>query len=54
MRAKITAGSNQGELIEMASRIGYRPLRYDGLKKVLLGLTTIEEIEAQTPIEFED
>jgi type IV pilus assembly protein PilB len=53
MRAKITSGSNQAELIEMAARIGYRPLRYDGLKKVLLGLTTIDEIEAQTPVEFE-
>jgi len=53
MRAKIAAGSDQLELIKMAARIGYRPLRYDGLKKVLLGLTTIDEIEAQTPVEFE-
>lgn len=53
MRAKITAGTNLVELTELAARIGYRPLRYDGLKKVLLGLTTIDEIEAQTPVEIE-
>jgi type II secretory ATPase GspE/PulE/Tfp pilus assembly ATPase PilB-like protein len=53
MRAKITARSNLNDLIEHAARTGYRPLRYDGLKKVLLGLTTIDEIEAQTPVEFE-
>ena len=28
-----------------AFKAGYRPLRYDGLNKVLLGLTTIEEID---------
>ena len=53
MRAKISEGANQLELTELASKIGFRPLRYDGLKKVLLGLTTIDEIEAQTPVEFE-
>jgi type IV pilus assembly protein PilB len=31
---------------EAARRGGFRSLRYDGLKKVLRGLTTIEEIEA--------
>jgi hypothetical protein len=29
-----------------------RPICYEGLVKVLLGLTTIEEIEAQTPVEI--
>jgi type IV pilus assembly protein PilB len=53
MRAKITSRTNVPELIELAARTGYKPLRYDGLKKVLLGLTTIDEIEAQTPVEFE-
>lgn len=53
MRAKISEGANLQELTELAARIGFRPLRYDGLKKVLLGLTTIDEIEAQTPVEFE-
>ncbi len=53
MRTRISAGADQLELAQLAARHGYQPLRYDGLKKVLLGLTTIEEIEAQTPIEFE-
>ena len=35
-----------------AKRAGYKPLRYDGLKKVLLGLTSIEEVEANTPFEW--
>jgi len=33
-------------IAEAARRGGFRSLRYDGLKKVLRGLTTIEEIEA--------
>lgn len=33
------------EITRAAFRGGYRPRRYDGLNKVLLGLTTIEEIE---------
>lgn len=33
------------EIRRAARQLGYRPLRYDGLKKVLRGLTTIEEIE---------
>lgn len=53
MRGRISAGADQIELAELGVRTGYRPLRYDGLKKVLLGLTTIEEIEAATPIELD-
>jgi type IV pilus assembly protein PilB len=53
IRSLIARRADHAEIIEEAQRIGYRPLRYDGLKKVLLGLTTIEEIEAQTPLEFE-
>lgn len=52
VRAKISERASQRELIEAASKVGYRPLRYDGLKKVLLGLTTIEEIESGTITEF--
>jgi type IV pilus assembly protein PilB len=33
-------------IADAAGRAGFRSLRYDGLKKVLRGLTTIEEIEA--------
>ncbi len=52
VRALISRGASQMEIADAATRIGYRPLRYDGLLKVLLGLTTIEEIEAQTPVEI--
>jgi type IV pilus assembly protein PilB len=40
------------EFVAPARKVGCRSLRHDGLKKVLLGLTTIEEIEAQTPVEI--
>ncbi len=54
VRTLIGRRASQEELAAAAARIGYRPLRYDGLVKVLLGLTTIEEIEAQTPVEIAD
>ncbi len=37
-------GKSTQELRQFALACGYRPLRYDGLKKVLRGLTTVEEI----------
>lgn len=52
MRGLIAERRAGTEVAKIARRIGYRPLRYDGLKKVLLGLTTIEEIEAQTPVDI--
>jgi type IV pilus assembly protein PilB len=39
------------EITRAAAKVGYRPLRYDGLNKVLLGLTTIEEIEENCSFE---
>ena len=33
---------------EIALKSGFKPLRYDGLKKVLRGLTTIEEVDRVT------
>jgi len=39
------------EITRAAVKVGYRPLRYDGLNKVLLGLTTIEEIEENCAFE---
>lgn len=53
IRAKLLAGAPLNEIEAAARRVGYRPMRHDGLKKVLLGLTTFEEIVAQTPVEFE-
>ncbi|HTJ79288.1 MAG TPA: GspE/PulE family protein [Rariglobus sp.] len=52
IRALITAGANVQKITEAATKAGFKPLRYDGLKKVLLGLTTIDEIEANTSFEW--
>jgi type II secretory ATPase GspE/PulE/Tfp pilus assembly ATPase PilB-like protein len=52
MRSLISDGKGAQEISRAAAKIGYKPLRYDGLKKVLLGLTTIEEIEQSTSFEW--
>jgi type II secretory ATPase GspE/PulE/Tfp pilus assembly ATPase PilB-like protein len=52
IRALISAGMSCQEITAAARKVGHRSLRYDGLKKVLLGLTTIEEIEQNSPIEW--
>jgi type IV pilus assembly protein PilB len=53
MRSMISNRVGQHELLRYATKLGYRSLRYDGLKKVLLGLTTIEEIEKHTVLEWD-
>ena len=40
------------ELTQAAAKMGYRSLRFDGLLKVLLGLTTVEEVEKHAPLEW--
>ncbi|WP_221032810.1 GspE/PulE family protein [Actomonas aquatica] len=52
LRGLIANRANLEDITQAARKVGYRPLRYDGLKKVLLGLTTIEEVEAATPLEY--
>jgi type IV pilus assembly protein PilB len=52
MRTLISEGRSVQEISRAAAKVGYRPLRYDGLKKVLLGLTTIEEIDQNTSFEW--
>ena len=52
IRALISEERSVQEITKAAAKVGYRPLRYDGLKKVLLGLTTISEIEANTSFEW--
>jgi type IV pilus assembly protein PilB len=52
IRTMITEGKSALEITKAAAKIGYRSLRYDGLKKVLLGLTTIDEIEENTAFEW--
>ncbi len=52
IRALISEGRSVQEITRAAAKVGYKPLRYDGLKKVLLGLTTIDEIEQNTSFEW--
>jgi type IV pilus assembly protein PilB len=53
MRSMISSGMGQHKLLQYATKLGYKSLRYDGFKKVLLGLTTIEEIEKHTVLEWD-
>lgn len=52
LRSLITAGAGTREMVQEAQKLGYRPLRHDGLKKALMGLTTLEEVERVTPMEW--
>jgi type II secretory ATPase GspE/PulE/Tfp pilus assembly ATPase PilB-like protein len=52
IRTLISEERSVQEITKAAAKVGYRPLRYDGLKKVLLGLTTITEIEQNTSFEW--
>ena len=52
IRTLISEGRSAQEINRAAAKVGYKPLRYDALKKVLLGLTTIEEVEQNTSIEW--
>jgi len=52
MRSLIADRAGQNALVEAASQIGYRSMRYDALKKALLGLTTLEEVNRHTVIEW--
>ncbi|QYM77667.1 GspE/PulE family protein [Horticoccus luteus] len=52
IRTLIAEGRSAADINKAAAKVGYRPLRYDGLKKVLMGLTTIEEIDENTSFEW--
>ena len=52
IRTMISEGRSVQEISRAAAKVGYKPLRYDGLKKVLMGLTTIDEIEHNTSFEW--
>jgi type IV pilus assembly protein PilB len=52
LRQLISERRSVREITRAATKAGYRPLRYDGLNKVLLGLTTIEEIEENCAFEL--
>jgi len=44
LRKAINEGANEQVLSEMAARKGLRPYREDGAEKVLMGLTSVEEV----------
>ena len=48
MRELITEKQSVVLLIEEAKRVGHRSLRHDGLKKALIGWTTLAEVAANT------
>ncbi len=52
IRSLISEGKSAQEITKAAAKVGFKPLRYDGLKKVLLGLTTIDEIDQNTSFEW--
>lgn len=52
IRQMISDRRSVQEIATAANKVGYRPLRYDGLNKVLIGLTTIEEIEENSSFEW--
>ncbi|NGZ29574.1 MAG: type II/IV secretion system protein, partial [Magnetococcales bacterium] len=47
-RLVIERGSAQ-QIYEAANRVGYKSMRYDGIKKVLRGFTTVEEVNRVAP-----
>ncbi|MEI7671125.1 MAG: ATPase, T2SS/T4P/T4SS family [Deltaproteobacteria bacterium] len=48
IRRLVSQGASILEVQESANKSGYKAMRYDGIKKVLRGLTTIEEIDRVT------
>ncbi len=54
MRSLIAQNAGPRELTAAAQELGYRSLRYDGLKKVLLGLTTTDEVDRHSGLEWSE
>ena len=54
IRSLITQNAGQRELTNAANAMGFRSLRFDGLKKVLLGLTTPDEIDRHCGLEWSE
>ena len=52
MRSLISNNAGMADMTKEARALGYKPLRYDGLKKALMGLTTLDEVERVTPVEW--
>lgn len=54
MRELISQGSSVSKIHAEAKRLGLKSLREDALKKALLGLTTLEEVERVTVPEYKE
>ena len=52
IRSLISDGASTQVIATAAHNVGYRTLRYDALKKALLGLVSIEEVDRNTPQEW--
>lgn len=53
MRSLVARNATQSVLQKHARKVGCRSMRYDALKKVLLGMTTLTEIDKLTVVEWE-
>ncbi len=53
MRGLMAHGASVFDIQQSARRTGFQTMRYDGLKKVLRGLTTLEEVERVTLVDEE-
>jgi type IV pilus assembly protein PilB len=49
MRRLVIERGTAQQVYEAAMRVGYRSMRYDGIKKVLRGLTSLEEVNRVAP-----
>lgn len=53
VRSMIARGETVSEIQRYARKVGFQSMRYDGIKKVLRGLTTLEEVNRVTVAEEE-
>ena len=53
IRSLVAKGASILEIEKTAKKSGFKTMRYDGLKKVLRGLTTIDELERVATVEEE-
>lgn len=51
IRRLISEKASTRDVYRAAYQAGYKGLRYDGIKKVLRGLTTLDEVERAAPWE---
>ncbi|MHB8770001.1 MAG: GspE/PulE family protein [Syntrophales bacterium] len=53
IRSMVARGASIIEIQESARRSGFKPMHYDGIKKVIRGLTTLDEVTRVTVVEAE-